>query len=161
VVTPEETAGPYPDRTRMISNPTFYRRDGAEGKAGVPLTLALTIVNVKNSCAPIANATVEIWHCDTSGIYSEYGTGTGQTFLRRLQTTDSSGAVTFTTIYPGWYAGRATHIHVEVLSTAPSRKPRRSRFRKASAPRSTRRLSTRATDRTRRRTRGTESSRTG
>lgn len=24
------------------------------------------------------------------------------------------GEVVFTTIYPGWYAGRATHIHVEV-----------------------------------------------
>jgi protocatechuate 3,4-dioxygenase beta subunit len=77
--------------------------------------LALTIVNVRNSCAPLANATVEIWHCDTSGVYSEYGTGSGQTFLRGLQTTDSAGAVTFTTIYPGWYAGRATHIHVEVF----------------------------------------------
>jgi protocatechuate 3,4-dioxygenase beta subunit len=115
VVTPEETAGPYPDRTGMIANSSFYRRDINEGKPGVPLTLALTIVNVRSGCAPVSNATVEIWHCDTAGVYSEYGTGSGQTFLRGLQTTDSSGAATFTTVYPGWYAGRATHIHVEVF----------------------------------------------
>jgi protocatechuate 3,4-dioxygenase beta subunit len=59
------------------------------------------------------NAAVEVWHCDTAGVYSEYGSG--QTFLRGLQTTDRSGAVKFTTVYPGWYAGRATHIHVEVF----------------------------------------------
>jgi protocatechuate 3,4-dioxygenase beta subunit len=115
VVTPEETAGPYPDRTAMIGNPSFYRRDITEGRQGLPLSLTLTVVNVRNSCASIPNATVEVWHCDTSGVYSEYGTGSGQTFLRGLQTTDSSGAVTFTTVYPGWYAGRATHIHVEVF----------------------------------------------
>jgi protocatechuate 3,4-dioxygenase beta subunit len=115
VVTPEETAGPYPDRTGMISNSSFYRRDITEGRTGVPLILALTIVNVRYNCSPVSNATVEIWHCDTSGVYSEYGTGTGQTFLRGLQKSDSSGAVSFTTIYPGWYAGRATHVHVEVF----------------------------------------------
>jgi protocatechuate 3,4-dioxygenase beta subunit len=61
---------------------------------------------------------VEIWHCDAAGEYSEYSqpgfNGVGQTFLRGVQTTDASGQVSFTTIYPGWYAGRATHIHVEV-----------------------------------------------
>ena len=37
-----------------------------------------------------------------------------QTFLRGIQTTNANGEVVFTTIYPGWYQGRATHIHVEV-----------------------------------------------
>ena len=41
--------------------------------------------------------------------------GTGQTFLRGVQAADSSGRVTFRTIYPGWYMGRATHIHVQVF----------------------------------------------
>src|SRR4029079_18908518 len=57
--------------------------------------------------------------CDASGNYSEYSQpgydGTGKTFLRGLQTADANGQVTFTTIYPGWYAGRATHIHFEVF----------------------------------------------
>lgn len=68
--------------------------------------------------AAVANAAVEIWQCDASGNYSEYSqpgyNGTGQTFLRGLQTTDANGVATFKTIYPGWYAGRATHVHVQV-----------------------------------------------
>jgi protocatechuate 3,4-dioxygenase beta subunit len=46
----------------------------------------------------------------------------GQTYLRGIQTTDANGEVTFTTIYPGWYQGRATHIHVEVTIGGVSRK---------------------------------------
>jgi len=119
-VSPEETAGPYPDRTGMISNSAFYRQDITEGKSGLPLTLALTVVNARNSCAPVANATVEVWQCDATGNYSEYGNSVGQTFLRGLQTTDATGNVTFRTIYPGWYQGRATHIHLEVFVNGAS-----------------------------------------
>jgi len=118
-MTSEETAGPYPDRTGMLSNPAFVRQDITEGKSGLPLTLALTIVNVNKSCAAVTNASVEVWQCDAAGNYSEYSQpgydGTGQTFLRGVQLTDSSGRVTFRTIYPGWYMGRATHIHIEVF----------------------------------------------
>jgi protocatechuate 3,4-dioxygenase beta subunit len=114
-VTPEETAGPYPDRLGMINNPAYYRQDITEGKAGLPLALTLTIVNARNDCAPISGATVEIWQCDADGNYSEYSSSAGQTFLRGLQKTDASGVATFRTIYPGWYQGRATHIHVEVF----------------------------------------------
>jgi protocatechuate 3,4-dioxygenase beta subunit len=117
-VAAEETAGPYPDRLGMIGNSAFFRRDIREGRAGTPLDLTLSIVNARNSCSAVANANVEIWQCDASGNYSEYAqpgyNGTGQTFLRGIQTSDSSGRVTFTTVYPGWYAGRATHIHIKV-----------------------------------------------
>ena len=58
----------------------------------------------------MANANVEVWHCDSAGNYSEYGTQTAQTYLRGIQTTNSSGEVTFTTIYPGWYQGTG-HAH--------------------------------------------------
>ena len=37
-----------------------------------------------------------------------------------IQTSDSAGRVTFTTIYPGWYQGRATHIHVDVTMNGRS-----------------------------------------
>jgi len=118
-VTPEETAGPYPDRTGMINNSAYFRQDITEGKSGLPLTLALTVVNVNKSCSPVTNASVEVWQCDATGNYSEYSQpgydGTGQTFLRGVQTTDSQGKVTFRTIYPGWYMGRATHIHLDVF----------------------------------------------
>ncbi len=117
-VSPTETRGPYPDTTGMINNSAFFRRDITEGKPGIPLALTLTVVNVNSACAAVSGLQVEIWQCDATGNYSEYSqpgfNGTGQTFLRGLQTTDANGQVTFNTIYPGWYAGRATHIHVDV-----------------------------------------------
>jgi protocatechuate 3,4-dioxygenase beta subunit len=116
-VSPTETRGPYPDTTGMINNSAFFRRDITEGKPGIPLALTLTVVNVNSACAAVSGLQVEIWQCDATGNYSEYSqpgfNGTGQTFLRGVQTTDANGQVTFNTIYPGWYAGRATHIHVD------------------------------------------------
>jgi protocatechuate 3,4-dioxygenase beta subunit len=118
---PDETAGPYPDTKGMISNQSFYRSDITEDRTGVPLTLTLTLVNVGSSCTPIANANVEIWHCDAAGVYSEYANNmnagsTSTTYLRGVQTSDADGQVTFQTIYPGWYSGRTTHIHIQVYS---------------------------------------------
>jgi len=107
-VAPNETAGPYP------STSDIFRSDIRENRSGVPLALTIRVINVSNACAPLANANVEIWQCDASGNYSEYGTQTTQTYLRGIQTTDANGQVNFTTIYPGWYQGRATHIHIEV-----------------------------------------------
>jgi protocatechuate 3,4-dioxygenase beta subunit len=117
-VIPSETEGPYPDRTGMINNAAFYRQDIAEGKPGTPLTLALMVVNVASGCTPVANATIEVWHCDHTGGYSEYTTA--GTYLRGLQKTDDSGRATFSTIYPGWYQGRATHVHIEVFLNGSS-----------------------------------------
>jgi len=108
VVTPSETAGPYPSRA------DFIRSDIREDRQGTALTLTITVVNASSACAAVANADVEIWHCDVAGDYSQYGSATARTFLRGIQTTSAAGQVTFTTIYPGWYQGRATHIHAEV-----------------------------------------------
>jgi len=107
-VTPSETIGPYPSLS------DFIRSDIREGKAGLPVTLAITVVDVNNGCAPVSGASVDIWQCDADGNYSQYGSERNLTYLRGIQTTDANGLVTFTTIYPGWYQGRATHIHVEV-----------------------------------------------
>ena len=115
-VTPGETAGPFPSLT------DFFRSDIREGKTGTQLTLTIKVVNTNASCAAVPNANVEIWHVDAAGNYSQYGTQSTQTFLRGIQTTNSNGEVTFTTIYPGWYQGRATHIHAEVTINGVSRK---------------------------------------
>jgi protocatechuate 3,4-dioxygenase beta subunit len=115
-VTPTETIGPYPSLTDL------FRSDIRETKQGAQLTLTIKVVNVGAGCAPVANANVEIWHVDAAGNYSQYGTQTTQTYLRGIQTTNSNGEVTFVTIYPGWYQGRATHIHVEVTINGVSRK---------------------------------------
>jgi protocatechuate 3,4-dioxygenase beta subunit len=107
-VTPTETVGPFPSLRDMV------RSDVRETKTGAVLTLAIKVVNANSSCAPVSGAAVEIWQCDAVGNYSSYGSQAGQTYLRGVQTTNASGEVTFTTIYPGWYQGRATHIHAEV-----------------------------------------------
>lgn len=109
VVTPSETAGPFPSITLPV------RSDVREDRTGLQLTLAISVVNTSANCAPVANASVESWHCDAAGNYSEYGNLTSSTWLRGVQPVDSNGVARFTTIYPGWYAGRATHIHLEVM----------------------------------------------
>ena len=103
---PEQTEGPY-----YIDN-NLIRRDITEGKAGVPLDLRLKVLNA-SSCEPIQNATVEVWHCDALGNYSGVNGAEGN-FLRGGQRSAKNGEATFRTIYPGWYQGRTTHIHVKV-----------------------------------------------
>jgi protocatechuate 3,4-dioxygenase beta subunit len=115
-VTPTETIGPYPSLTDL------FRSDIREGKQGAQLTLTVKVVNVSGGCTPVSGANVEIWHVDAAGNYSQYGTQTTQTYLRGIQTSNSNGEVTFVTIYPGWYQGRATHIHLEVTINGVSRK---------------------------------------
>ena len=66
----------------------------------------------------LPGAQVDIWHCDALGLYSEARDRetdtTGHQFLRGYQITDRRGAVRFNTVYPGWYRGRAVHIHFKV-----------------------------------------------
>ena len=60
-------------------------------------------------------AAVDIWHADAAGNYSGFGEGaSSRTFMRGIQKTDRNGLATFLTVYPGWYQGRAVHIHVKV-----------------------------------------------
>ncbi len=113
LLSPDQTEGPYPTITQI------ERRDIRESLTGHPLRLGLQVVD--ETCEPVPGAVVEIWHCDTDGDYSSYldgGTeddaGEGTTFLRGSQTTNGEGIVEFVTNYPGWYRGRAVHIHTKV-----------------------------------------------
>ncbi len=124
IVSPEEVEGPYPYVGGEITNP-LQRVDITGGQTGLPLTLNFAVVNTNSSCAAVSGARVDIWHCNKDGYYSGYGSQTGgslgtqsyigQTWLRGFQLADANGQVQFTTIYPGWYQGRATHIHLEVF----------------------------------------------
>jgi protocatechuate 3,4-dioxygenase beta subunit len=106
VLTPELTEGPYYlDLDRV-------RSDITEGKDGLPFDLQVLVVDA-DACEPIKDAAVDIWHCDAGGTYSGIEGDTG-TFLRGIQMTDADGAAQFRTIFPGWYQGRAVHIHVKV-----------------------------------------------
>lgn len=121
VLTPEATEGPY------YLDIAKVRSDITEGKDGAPLTLRITVLDAA-TCQPIKDAAVDIWHCDAGGIYSGFGSAStgggpgggasGRTdnlvFLRGTQLTDAAGLVTFQTIYPGWYRGRAVHVHMKV-----------------------------------------------
>src|SRR3954447_19895749 len=108
VLTPELTEGPY-----FVSGEKL-RRDITEGKPGTPLALSLKVLNAR-TCKVIRNASIDIWHCDALGVYSGAVAGdAGTNFLRGVQKTNANGVAAFKTIYPGFYQGRAVHIHVKV-----------------------------------------------
>ena len=118
VLTPEQTEGPYYLSLRN------QRSDITEGKLGMPLSLSLTVVDVK-TCQPVTDAVVDIWHCDADGVYSGYDSvrlqrwghqevDNADRYLRGIQITDGQGAVNFKTIYPGCYSSRTTHIHAKI-----------------------------------------------
>jgi protocatechuate 3,4-dioxygenase beta subunit len=106
VLAPEMTEGPY-----YVPNEAI-RRNITEGRPGTPLQLHLTVVNAA-TCKPLRAAAVDIWHADASGVYSGVAGNPG-TFMRGIQKTNGSGLAIFDTVYPGWYRGRAVHIHVKV-----------------------------------------------
>ncbi|GIE34741.1 hypothetical protein Ait01nite_077860 [Actinoplanes italicus] len=122
-----ETAGPYPadgsngPNVRVLSG--IVRSDirssfgtSTTTAPGVPLQFSLTVLNA--ACTPTVGAAVYAWHCDRAGRYSLYSSGvTNQNYLRGIQVTNSTGTVTFTSIFPGCYAGRWPHIHFEVYSS--------------------------------------------
>jgi protocatechuate 3,4-dioxygenase beta subunit len=129
-IVPSETQGPYPgdgsNGPNVLTQSGIVRSDirasfGASGTAvtpGTPLTVTLQVVNASNGCTPLAGYAVYIWHCNASGQYSMYSAGaTTQNWLRGVQVTDASGQVTFTTVYPGCYAGRWPHIHFEIYAS--------------------------------------------
>jgi protocatechuate 3,4-dioxygenase beta subunit len=110
---PDKTAGPFP------LDQQFDRRDVTEDLPGHPMRLGLRVVD--KACAAVPGAAVEIWHTDSTGDYSAFtdngggkDDGPGTTFMRGTQTADDNGIVEFLTIYPGWYSGRAVHIHLRV-----------------------------------------------
>ncbi len=132
-LTAEQEVGPYYIDFEKV------RQEITEGHPGLPLRLQIALVDSK-SCAPLPSAALDIWHCDASGVYSGFTasspdgpppfrgrggpSGPGgpppmrQTdatrFLRGVQVTDKKGMVEFATLYPGWYSGRAIHIHMKV-----------------------------------------------
>lgn len=124
---PAETAGPYP-LPSSVSSSGLVRSDITENsQTGIPLTMTFTLVNVDDNCALLEGYRVDIWHCNTRGYYSAYDGQPGidgtvnngsETWLRGIQYSDSNGQVTFTSIYPGWYMPRATHIHVQVFDAS-------------------------------------------
>jgi protocatechuate 3,4-dioxygenase beta subunit len=108
VLTPELTEGPYYVPSEKV------RRNITEGKPGTRLDLRLTVVDA-STCKAIKSAVVDIWHADALGVYSgAVASNPGTNFMRGVQKTNSAGLALFQSVYPGWYQGRAVHIHVKV-----------------------------------------------
>jgi protocatechuate 3,4-dioxygenase beta subunit len=124
--TPQQIEGPYfvdnmPNRSDIRSDPS----DGSV-QEGIPLHLVVHVysVNKNGTCSPLKGAKVDIWHANSQGVYSDIADQDtiGKKFLRGYQLTDNNGTVKFTTIYPGWYQGRAIHVHDKVSTFNGSEK---------------------------------------
>lgn len=117
-ISPTEIAGPFP-----IKTPAQMVMENIVGnRTGIALRVNFTIQDSNDGCKPMVGALVDLWQCDARGNYSEYdrqidGDLTNENFLRGRQVTDANGEVSFLSIYPGWYPGRAPHLHVEVLDS--------------------------------------------
>lgn len=121
VVVPELTEGPF--FADLPLNRSDIRTEPSTGKAvpGVPLGLRFAVSGISgNACTPLAGAIVNLWQCDAGGRYSAFRDRRAgedvqaQQFLRGYQVTDEAGMARFTTIFPGWYSGRAVHIHFKI-----------------------------------------------
>lgn len=128
VVQPEQTEGPY--FVDEMLNRADIRQDPSNGavSAGVPLAIAFTVSQVAagGRCVPVSGAQVDLWQCDASGVYSGVKDANfntiGRHFLRGHQVTDGGGHARFVTIYPGWYPGRAVHVHFKIRTTPSAAK---------------------------------------
>lgn len=110
LLTPAATEGPF------YLDDALVRADIRDDRPGQPLRLRIRVVDAERGCAPVPGALVSIWHCDAEGSYSGESPGNREArFLRGVQPAGPDGVATFTTIYPGWYAPRAVHIHFKVL----------------------------------------------
>lgn len=130
---PRETQGPFPAdgsnsrdgaTVNVLDKAGIIRADmrpsfgGAMDVAeGVPMTLEVRIVNVGNSCAPLAGHLVYFWQCDAAGSYSLYERPESNN-LRGAAVTDAEGIARMISVFPGCYRGRWPHVHFEVFASA-------------------------------------------
>jgi protocatechuate 3,4-dioxygenase beta subunit len=116
ILTPAKTEGPYFVDERLKRSD--IRIDPSDGSVqpGHKLTLKFVVVSADDECAPVSGAQVDVWHANPSGLYSDEAQNgtTGHKYLRGYQVTGDDGAATFVTVFPGWYSGRAIHIHFKV-----------------------------------------------
>lgn len=123
VARPEMTEGPYYVEGDLTRADIRAGTGGDSLQEGIPLALAFQVSRLgPGGCTPLPGAVVDVWHCNALGVYSgvvDPGFDTiGQNWLRGNQATDEEGRASFTTVFPGWYQGRASHIHFKIRSAA-------------------------------------------
>lgn len=97
------------------------RSDISDGWDGLPMHLQLRIVDTR--CQPVEGAIVEVWHTDHGGGYSgriaamcnRDAADRERQFFRGWQRTGRDGVARFDSCFPGWYRGRANHVHLRVM----------------------------------------------
>ncbi|KAI0009577.1 aromatic compound dioxygenase [Xylariaceae sp. FL0662B] len=117
ILTPEVTQGPY------YVGGEYVRPNIIEDQQGIETILDYQVVDI-NTCEPVTDVYLEMWHCNATGVYGGIVAGgngddsdesnINNTWLRGIQKTDSDGVAQFETIFPGHYTGRATHIHIMI-----------------------------------------------
>ncbi len=123
---PDETAGPFPadgsNGPNVLDDGGVVRSDlttsfgGSSGTAeGIPISIDLSIVDASTGGA-IAGAAVYLWHCTADGRYSIYEVA-DENYLRGVQQADDAGRISFSSVFPGCYAGRWPHAHFEVYES--------------------------------------------
>ncbi|KAJ5205322.1 Intradiol ring-cleavage dioxygenase core [Penicillium cf. griseofulvum] len=115
ILGPEVTQGPYYVTGELV------RQNIAESQGGVPLYMDIQLIDT-NTCEPIPEIYMDMWHCNSTGVYSGVvANGNGNsgddtnldaTFNRGVQKSNEDGVVQFQSTFPGHYTGRTTHIHV-------------------------------------------------
>jgi protocatechuate 3,4-dioxygenase beta subunit len=127
VVRPEMTEGPFFVEEKLERSDLRVDPSDNSTQEGIPLSLTFAVSTLaNNTCAALAGAQVDVWHCNALGVYSDVAEGMGNAntqgkkFLRGFQKTGADGLATFTTIYPGWYRGRTVHIHFKIRTAAAS-----------------------------------------
>ncbi|KAE9390292.1 aromatic compound dioxygenase [Gymnopus androsaceus JB14] len=127
VLTPVVTEGPYYHKS---GHP--IRQNIAEYQIGLLTYLDIGVIDV-NTCEPLPNVLVDIWLANATGHYAGHpdpapelvdekpqvgGKRNGLlSAFPRTNFHEHHGVARFTTIFPGYYTGRATHVHTKVFTS--------------------------------------------
>jgi protocatechuate 3,4-dioxygenase beta subunit len=100
--------------TRDVLGP-FYKsnspiREAMADAQELGQALSVSGIVYDTTCEPLNGAIVELWQANAEGVYDN----TNNFKLRAQQTTSQDGAYLFTTVYPGSYDNRPSHIHYRV-----------------------------------------------
>lgn len=116
VLTATESAGPS-SLLDILDNQALQRWDITEGRKGIPVTLALQLIDLDNQGRAISGAEVYLRHGSSSDDAATEAAST----LQGVQCTTSGGKVTFKTLYPGSNPAQQ-HLHMQLLlpNTVPS-----------------------------------------
>lgn len=128
VASPALTEGPFFVDENLNRSDLTAGTTRAAVRDGVPLALSFAVYKLADAeFKPLPGAHVDVWHADAHGVYSDesnpmnHEDTSGETWLRGYQVADRNGAARFKTIVPGWYMGRAAHIHFKIRQFSAAR----------------------------------------